>query len=104
MEASASFYAPLYASYNTVAIVPLRLSDDDVKALDALVNSRLYRNRSEAARALIRQGARVRMGEARNLTEMVGRLLEARKKGRRPFTIAYKSQTAIEMVAEGRGR
>ena len=86
-----------------MAIVPLRLSEDDVRALDALVNSGLYRNRSEAARALIRQGAEVKMGLIGDVTESVRQLLEARKRGRRPFTIAYKAKTAVQLVAEGRG-
>jgi len=87
-----------------MAVLPLRLSDDDIKALDALVKSGAFKNRSEAARALIRQGARVKTGETPNVSEVVNRLLEARKKkGVQPFKISYSSKSAVELVAEGRG-
>jgi len=44
------------------------------------------------------------MGETRDVTEVVVRLLEARKKGRQPFSIAYRERTAEELVSEGRGQ
>jgi Arc/MetJ-type ribon-helix-helix transcriptional regulator len=87
-----------------MAVLPLRLSDDDIKALDALVKSGAYKNRGEAARALIRQGARLKTGEAPNVSGTVHRLLEERKKkGGRPFKISYSSKSTVELVAEGRG-
>jgi Arc/MetJ-type ribon-helix-helix transcriptional regulator len=86
-----------------MAVVPLRLAEEDLKALDALVNSGLYRNRSEAARTLIRHGAKVQVAEVMNVTDLVRKLLAARRRGRPPFTLRYKGKTAVQLVAEGRG-
>lgn len=89
----------------TMAIIPLRLTEDDIKALDALINAGVYKNRSEAARALIRDGARVKIGETKDVSEEVRRILQSsKKKGERPFRIAYNSKSAVELVAEGRDR
>jgi Arc/MetJ-type ribon-helix-helix transcriptional regulator len=86
-----------------MAVLPLRLTDEDIKALDALVKSGVYKNRSEAARALIRDGARVRIGETKDVSEVVRLLLRASKKKReRPFRIVYNSKSAVELVAQGR--
>src|SRR2546428_13862339 len=50
------FIALLYEMY-TMAVLPLRLSDDDIRALDALVREGIYKNRSEAAIAMIHEVA-----------------------------------------------
>lgn len=98
------YISRLYDLY-TMAVVPLRLSEDDLKALDALVKAGVYKNRSEAARALIRDGARLKAGEMRNVSELVRQLLrESRKTNDRPFSIARSTRTAVELVAEGRGQ
>jgi len=86
-----------------MAVLPLRLSDEDIKALDALVKAGLYKNRSEAARALIRHGASVKGGETKDVSETVRLMLEKSKKtGARPFRISYTRKSAVELVAEGR--
>ena len=89
----------------TMAVIPLRLSDDDVKALDTLVKAGIYKNRSEAARALIRDGAKMKIGETVDVSAAVRQLLQTGKKKReRPFRIAYNNRSAAELVAEGRDR
>ena len=98
------YIIPVYDLY-TMAVVPLRLSEDDIKALDALVKAGIYKNRSEAARALIRDGARLKAGEMRNVSELVRQLLrESKRKNNRPFSISRSTRSAVELVAEGRGQ
>jgi len=97
------FIALLYEMY-TMAVLPLRLSDDDIRALDALVREGIYKNRSEAARAMIHEGARAKAGEVRDVSGTVRRLMHARRKGNAPFRISRMRKAAVELVAEGRGR
>ena len=87
-----------------MAVLPLRLSDDDLKALDTLVREGVYKNRSEAARAMIHEGARARAGEVKDVSGIVRRLVRARGKGNAPFKISRTKKSAVELVAEGRGR
>lgn len=91
-----------------MAVLPLRLSDEDIQSLDTLVKSGAFKNRSEAARALIRYAARVKIGETTDVSKTVQGLMEMskkkKKKGERPFKISYSTKSAVELVAEGRDR
>jgi len=93
----------LYDMYR-MTVLPLRLSDDDIKALDTLVKEGIYKSRSEAARAMIREGAKAKAGEVKDVSKIVQRLMRARMKGGMPFKISYMNKSAAELVAEGRGR
>jgi Arc/MetJ-type ribon-helix-helix transcriptional regulator len=84
-----------------MAVVPVRLSQDEVKKLNVLMRRGVYGSRNEAIRALVEEGLQVKLGEDDDVTDIVHRLLSLRKKGQMP--IIFKSgKTAAEIVAEGR--
>jgi Arc/MetJ-type ribon-helix-helix transcriptional regulator len=84
-----------------MAVVPVRLSEDDVRKLNVLMKRGIYKSRNEAIRALVEEGLQVKLGEDEDVTQIVDRLLALQKKGEIP--IRFKSRkTAAEMVAEGR--
>jgi Arc/MetJ-type ribon-helix-helix transcriptional regulator len=84
-----------------MAVVPVRLSEDDVRKLNVLMKRGIYKSRNEAIRALVEDGLQVKLGEDDDVTQIVDRLLALRKKEEIP--IWFKSRkTAAEMVAEGR--
>ena len=84
-----------------MAVVPVRLSEDEVRKLNMLLERGAYRSRNEAIRALVDEGLQVRLGEDEDVSQMVDRLLSLRKKRKMP--IWFKSRKmAVEIVAEGR--
>ena len=84
-----------------MAVVPLRLSEDEVRKLNMLLDRGVYRSRNDAIRALVDEGLQLRLGEDEDVSQIVDRLLSLRKKRKMP--IWFKSRkTAAEIVAEGR--
>jgi Arc/MetJ-type ribon-helix-helix transcriptional regulator len=88
-----------------MTVVPIRLSRKDARKLDLLVRLGLYKNRTEAMRAMIEATADEQLNR-RILTDRVkealSELLQAEKRhGENPLRITSK-KTAAEIVAESR--
>ena len=65
-----------------MAVVRVRLSEDDVRKLNVLMKRGIYKNRSGAIRAIVDEGLRVKLGEDDDVTQIVDRLLALRKRGK----------------------
>lgn len=88
-----------------MAVVPIRLSRQDARKLDLLVKLGIYRNRTEAMRAMIQAGADEQVGRYlmnEKVLKALDELLEYEKShGKNPLHIIT-GRTATEIVAEGR--
>ena len=84
-----------------MGVVPVRLSEGQIRKLNMLTNLGVYQSRNEAIRALIEEGLQTKLGEDDDVTRLVDKLLDLSRKGKMP--IRFKSRkTATEIVAEGR--
>lgn len=85
-----------------LTVVPVRLSDDEVRKLNLLLRRGVYRSRNEAIRAILVEGVKERLGEDEDVTSLVNKMLALKRNGKNP--ISFKSKlSAVEIVAEGRG-
>lgn len=85
-----------------LTVVPVRLSDDEVRKLNLLLRRGVYRSRNEAIRAILVEGVKERLGEDEDVTPLVNKMLALKRSGKNP--ISFKSRlSAVEIVAEGRG-
>ncbi len=95
----------MFGGLNVMAVVPIRLSREDARKLDLLVRLGLYKNRTEAMRAMIEASADEQMNRyilSGRVKEALNDLLEAEKRDREnPLRIAS-GKTAAEIVAESR--
>jgi Arc/MetJ-type ribon-helix-helix transcriptional regulator len=86
---------------SNLTVVPVRLSDVEVRKLNMLLKRGAYRSRNEAIRAILAQGLEEKLGEDEDVTHLVNKLL-AQKKNGRPV-ISFKSdRRVVEIVSEGR--
>ena len=84
-----------------MTVVPVRLSDDEVRKLRLLLRQGTYRSRNEAIRAILDEGLEERLGQDEDVSSLVDTLLTQSKKGQPP--ISFKAEKGvIEIVAEGR--
>ena len=84
-----------------MGVVPVRLTEGQIRKLNMLTNRGVYRSRNEAIRALIEEGLQTKLGEDDEVTRLVDRLLNLSSNGE--MRIRFKSRkTAPEIVAEGR--
>ena len=84
-----------------MAIVPVRLSEDDVRKLNLLMRRGIYRSRNEAIRALVAEGLELKLGDDDDVTPLVNKLLGLRRGGK--LLVWFKTRkSAAEIVAEGR--
>jgi len=84
-----------------LTVVPVRLSEEDVRKLRVLLRRGTYRSRNEAIRAILSEGLEERLGQDEDVSSLVGALLAQSKKGKVP--ISFKAEkSVIEIVAEGR--
>ena len=83
--------------------MPLRLDDDELKRIDLLVQQKHYKSRNEAIRQMLKSKLSEELSEDEDVHELGESLLRIKKKGKDPLVLRLK-KTAVETVAEGRGR
>lgn len=84
-----------------MTVVPVRLSDEEVRKLKLLMQRGIYRSRNEAIRVILAEGLEERLGEDEDVSDLVNRLLVLSKEGKTP--ISFKAErSVVEIVAEGR--
>ena len=84
-----------------LTVVPVRLSDDEVRKLNMLLRRGAYRSRNEAIRAILAQGVEEKLGEDEDVTDLVDKLL-TRKRNGRPVISFKSNRRVVEIVSEGR--
>jgi len=83
--------------------VPVRLDDAELKRIDLLVQQKHYKSRNEAIRQMLKSKLSEELTEDEDVHELVESLLRIKKKGKDPLVLKLQ-KTAVETVAEGRGR
>ena len=86
-----------------MGVVPVRLDDAELKRIDLLVQQKHYKSRNEAIRQMLKSKLSEELTEDEDVHELVESLLRIKKKGKDPLVLRLK-KTAVETVAEGRGR
>ena len=82
-------------------MVPVRLSEEEVRKLKLLMQRGTYRSRNEAIRAILTEGVEQRLGEDEDVSQLVNMLVALSKSGKTP--ISFRAERSIvEIVAEGR--
>ena len=82
-------------------VIPVRLTDEEVRKIDLLTKRGIYRSRSEAIRAILSKQLEEKLGEDEDVTPLVNKMLNLRKAGENPVLLRLK-KSAVEVVAEGR--
>ena len=83
--------------------MPVRLDDEELKRIDLLVQQKHYKSRNEAIRQMLKSKLSEELTEDEDVHELVESLLRIKKKGKDPLVLKLQ-KTAVETVAEGRGR
>ena len=83
--------------------MPVRLDDAELKRIDLLVQQKHYKSRNEAIRQMLKSKLSEELTEDEDVHELVESLLRIKKKGKDPLVLKLQ-KTAVETVAEGRGR
>ena len=86
-----------------MGVVPVRLDDAELKRIDLLVQQKHYKSRNEAIRQMLKSKLSEELSEDEDVHELVESLLRIKKKGKDPLVLKLQ-KTAVETVAEGRGR
>ncbi|MEB3756256.1 MAG: ribbon-helix-helix domain-containing protein [Desulfurococcales archaeon] len=81
-------------------VVPVRLEDDIITLIDELIELGVFKTRSEALRALIKEGAK-KMSWLNEISEAVKKLFELEKN---EGEIPIKLEGGLEELLSGRGR
>lgn len=84
-----------------MCVIPVRLTDEEVRKIDLLTKRGVYRSRSEAIRAILSEQLEEKLGQDEDVTPLVNKLFKLRKTGDNPITLRSK-KSAVEIVAEGR--
>jgi len=88
-----------------MTVVPIRLSRQDARKLDLLVKLGIYRNRTEAIRAMIQAKADEQVSRhmlSERVLQVLDELLQHEKMNHRSPLRIVTEKTAAEIVAEGR--
>ena len=85
-----------------LSVIPVKLEKKDIIALDLLVKMGLFKSRSEAIRAFVKEGIN-RMFIQRIITSDVDEIVNELLKEEMPFVIKSK-KTVAEIVSEVRER
>jgi len=103
MGLSERFLSCVYKMYtrSTMTVVPVRLSEDEIRKLNLLMKRGVYRSRNEAIRTILAEGLQEKLGEDEDVTSLVNRLITLSREGKTP--ISFKSsRRVVEIVSEGR--
>ena len=88
-----------------MTVVPIRLSRKHARKLDVLVKLGIYKNRTEAIKAMIETGSDERVSRHvlnENVLEALNQLLEFERKNKRSALEIVSTQAVADVVAEGR--
>jgi len=91
-----------------LAIIPIKVDQEDVRKLDMLVRLGVFKNRSEAIRWALREGLEKKIGvtpllDLSDIGSVVKLMLQLASKGVNVIRITSE-RTAAEIVSEGRQR
>ncbi len=85
----------------TTAVIPVRLSDDEVKQVDLLVKKEGRTSRSKVIREILREHLTQKLSSDQDVGDLVEALMRLSSKGREPVRLRFKT-TVAEAVSEGR--
>lgn len=83
--------------------MPVRLDDEELKRIDLLVQQKHYKSRNEAIRKMLKSKLSEELSQDEDVRDLVQILVKLKKKGKDPVVLKLK-KSAVETVAEGRGR
>lgn len=84
-----------------MAIIPVRLTDDEVKQIDLLVKRAGRSSRSKVIREILQEHLTQRLSSDFDVSDLVRELMRLSAKGGEPVKLRFKT-TATEAVSEGR--
>ena len=84
-----------------MAIIPVRLSDDEVKQIDLLVKRTGCSSRSKVIREILQEHLVQKLSSDLDVSDLVEGLMKLSNRGREPVKLRFKT-TATEAVSEGR--
>ena len=90
-----------------MAILPVRLDEEDIRRIELLVQMKIFRNRSDAIRTLVREGLDRTLIIPTKIEGKLKEVLDALTKIHSTGKLAVKvvaDKTAAELVAEERTR
>lgn len=82
-------------------VIPVRLSEDEVKQIDLLVKKAGYPNRSRAIRGILKDHLLEKLSLDEDVSDIVESLLELKRRGEEPVKLHAK-KSITRLVAEGR--
>ncbi len=82
-------------------VIPVRLSDDEVKQIDFLVKRAGRSSRSRVIREILHEHLTQKLSSDQNVDDLVGALMRLSSKGREPVKLRFKT-TVTGAVSEGR--
>jgi Arc/MetJ-type ribon-helix-helix transcriptional regulator len=84
-----------------MAVIPVRLTDDEVKQIDLLVKREGRSSRSKVIREILHEHLERRLSSDLDVSDLVKELMRLSAKGRDPVKLRFKA-SATEVVSEGR--
>jgi metal-responsive CopG/Arc/MetJ family transcriptional regulator len=84
-----------------VAIIPVRLSDDEVRQIDMLAKRSGYSSRSGAIRKILQEHFIQKLSEDEDVSDLVESLMKLSSRQREPVRLRFK-KSVTETVAEAR--
>ncbi len=84
-----------------MAIVPVRLSDDEVKQIDLLAKRGGRSSRSKVIREILQEHLAQKLSDDEDVTALVEALIKIGLRGREPVKLNFQ-KTVAEAVSEGR--
>ncbi len=84
-----------------MAVIPVRLTDDEVKQIDLLVKREGRSSRGKVIREILHEHLERRLSSDLDVSDLVKELMRLSAKGREPVKLRFKS-SATEAVSEGR--
>ncbi len=84
-----------------LAIIPVRLSDDEVKQIDLLAKRGGRSSRSKVIREILQEHLAQKLSDDQDVTDLVEALIKIGSKGREPVKLHFQ-KTVTEAVSEGR--
>jgi metal-responsive CopG/Arc/MetJ family transcriptional regulator len=84
-----------------MAVIPVRLSDDEVKQIDVLVRREARSSRSKVIREILHEHLAEKLSNEQDVSDIVESLIRLSAEGREPVKLRFKT-SATEAVSEGR--
>jgi len=91
----------LYTRDVFLAVIPVRLSDDEVRQIDLLVKRAGRSSRSKVIREILQEQLAQKISRDQDVSDLVRQLMRMSTGGVEPVKLRFKG-TAAEEVSEGR--